>query len=173
MDAQRQLRFALGEFATGVCIITARSHGGERVGVTMNSFNSVSIDPPLVLFSVDRRAHSLPVFEDARGIAINVLARSQALLSNRFARTRADKWDGISFADGFGGAPLIDGALAYFECRPYAAHDGGDHRIFVVEVLRHTVGREGDMPLLFFRGHYRELGPGEGEMASWPLPIHY
>jgi len=166
-------RQALGEFATGVAVITAEGPDGEPIGMTMSSFNSVSIDPPLVLFSVDRRAHSLPAMERAKGFAVNVLAREQEDISNRFARALSDKWAEVKRTIGHAQAPLITGALAHFECEPYARHDGGDHVIFVARVLRHAVRAGAPAPLVFFRGRYRDLVDETAREPLWPLPIHY
>lgn len=169
----KAFRRALGEFATGVAVITAEGLDGAPIGMTMSSFNSVSIDPPLVLFSVDRRAHSLPAMGSAKGFAVNILAREQEDISNKFARALSDKWSQVKCTLGHAQAPLITGALASFECEPYAQYDGGDHVIFVVRVVRYTVRKGSPAPLVFFRGRYRDLvGETEREPA-WPLPIHY
>lgn len=172
MDA-KAFRQSLGEFATGVAVITAQGSGEELIGMTMSSFNSVSIDPPLVLFSVDRRANSLPAMLEAKGFAVNVLAREQEQISNRFARALSDKWAEVKRTVGHAEAPLITGALAHFECEPYANYDGGDHVIFVVRVLRHAVRAGNPAPLIFFRGRYRDLVDETEREPSWPLPIHY
>ena len=169
----RAFRRALGEFATGVAVVTARGRGEELIGMTMSSFNSVSIDPPLVLFCVDRKARSLPAMLEARGFAINVLARDQEGISNQFARALTDKWNQIRTSVGHAEAPLISGALAHFECAPFANYDGGDHVIFVVRVLRHTTRSEAAAPLIFFRGRYRDLVDETEREPAWPLPIHY
>ena len=169
----RAFRQSLGEFATGVAVITAQGSGEELIGMTMSSFNSVSIDPPLVLFSVDKRANSLPAMLEAKGFAVNVLAREQEQISNRFARALSDKWAEVKRSVGHAQAPLITGALAHFECEPYANHDGGDHVIFLVRVLRHTVRAGNPAPLIFFRGRYRDLVDETQREPSWPLPIHY
>jgi flavin reductase (DIM6/NTAB) family NADH-FMN oxidoreductase RutF len=169
----RAFRRALGEFATGVAVVTARGRGEELIGMTMSSFNSVSIDPPLVLFCVDRKARSLPAMLEARGFAINVLARDQEGISNQFARALSDKWNQIKTSVGHAEAPLISGALAHFECAPFANYDGGDHVIFVVRVLRHTSRSEAAAPLIFFRGRYRDLVDETEREPAWPLPIHY
>ena len=169
----RAFRQSLGEFATGVAVITAQGSGEELIGMTMSSFNSVSIDPPLVLFSVDRRANSLPAMLEAKGFAVNVLAREQEHISNRFARALSDKWAEVKRSVGHASAPLITGALAHFECEPYANYDGGDHVIFVVRVLRHAVRAGNPAPLVFFRGRYRDLVDETEREPSWPLPIHY
>jgi flavin reductase (DIM6/NTAB) family NADH-FMN oxidoreductase RutF len=169
----RTFRRSLGEFATGVAVITAQGNGEELIGMTMSSFNSVSVEPPLVLFSVDRRANSLQAMLEAKGFAVNVLAREQEDISNRFARALSDKWSTVKRGVGYAHAPLITGALAHFECEPYANYDGGDHVIFVVRVLRHAVRAGNPAPLIFFRGRYCDLVDESRREPSWPLPIHY
>jgi flavin reductase (DIM6/NTAB) family NADH-FMN oxidoreductase RutF len=169
----RAFRRALGEFATGVAVVTARGKGQELIGMTMSSFNSVSVDPPLVLFCVDRKARSLPAMLEARGFAINVLARDQEGISNQFARALTDKWNQIETSVGHAEAPLISGALAHFECAPFGDYNGGDHVIFVVRVVRHTTRDEAAAPLIFFRGRYRDLVDETEREPTWPLPIHY
>jgi len=146
-------RRALGEYVTGVTVITAQSGNEECVGMTMNSFNSVSLDPPLVLFSVARQALSLPALESARGFCVNVLSRKQQDIAGRFAKAHSDKWAGTAWTPGYMNAPLLAGAQAYFECAPYATYDGGDHVIFVVRVVRFTTQPQSE-PLVFFRGRY-------------------
>lgn len=125
------------------------------VGMTMSSFNAVSLDPPLVLFSVDRRAHSLPAILNADGYGISVLGKDQQHVSTRFAQSGADKWSGIAHRPGFAGAPLLAGAIAQFECAPHAQHDGGDHVIVLARVLRFHAMPE--PPLIFFGGRYHGL----------------
>lgn len=169
----RTFRRSLGEFATGVAVITAQGGGEELMGMTMSSFNSVSIEPPLVLFSVDRRANSLSAMLEAKGFAVNVLAREQEDISNRFARALSDKWSAVKRGVGHAQAPLIIGALAHFECEPYANYDGGDHVIFVVRVMRHAVRAGNPAPLIFFRARYCDLVDESEREPSWPLPIHY
>jgi flavin reductase (DIM6/NTAB) family NADH-FMN oxidoreductase RutF len=169
---QRSFRRALSQFATGVAVITARGDTGEAIGMTMSSFNSVSLDPPLVLFSVDRRALSLPAMVAAKGFAVNILARQQEALSNQFAKALGDKWNNVAHTLGHAEAPLLDGALAHFECEPYAHHDGGDHVIFIGRVVRFTAAEDGD-PLVFFRGRYHSLSVHNQSEPMWPLPIHY
>lgn len=149
----KAFRHALSHFATGVAVITARGADDEAVGMTMSSFNSVSLNPPLILFSVDRRAFSLPAMLAAKGYAVNILGRSQEMLAEGFATSLADKWADVDHSVGHAEAPLLHGALAHFECEPYAHHDGGDHVIFIGRVLRFTVLSE-EPPLVFFRGRY-------------------
>ncbi|MFC0239479.1 flavin reductase family protein [Rhodopseudomonas telluris] len=168
----REFRSALSQFATGVAVITARGEAGVPIGMTMSSFNSVSLDPPLVLFSVDRRALSLPAMQAAEGYAVNILSRSQEALSNQFAKAATDKWSDVAHSLGHAEAPLLAGALAHFECAPYAQYDGGDHVIFVGRVVRFGA-RDDEEPLVFFRGKYQSLSRQGGSEPMWPLPIHY
>jgi flavin reductase (DIM6/NTAB) family NADH-FMN oxidoreductase RutF len=168
-----EFRRALGQFATGVAVITAQNRRGEAVGMTMSSFNSVSLDPPLILFSVDRKAYSLPEMLEAKGYAVNVLSRGQEHLANQFAQALSDKWTAVEHSLGHNEAPLISGALAHFECEPYAHYDGGDHVIFVGRVVRFSASANAtDQPLIFWRGKYHGLEEGESD-PLWPLPIHY
>jgi flavin reductase (DIM6/NTAB) family NADH-FMN oxidoreductase RutF len=148
-----EFRSALGMFATGVTIVTARTASGQVVGLTANSFNSVSLDPPLVLWSLSRAAASLPVFSTGSHYAINVLAAEQKTLAERFATRGADRFAGVSFDEGTGGAPLLHGAAATFECFNRSRYEEGDHVIFVGEVERCT-WRAGASPLLFHGGRY-------------------
>lgn len=166
-------RRTLGAFATGVAVITAQGPDARPVGMTMSSFNSVSLDPPLVLFSVRRGASSLAAMAGAKGFAVNVLARDQEPLAERFARAVDGQWDEVERALGHAEAPLLAGALAHLECEPYAQHDGGDHVIFVVRVVRHAVRTDNPAPLVFFRGRYRgldEAGEAADEEQISPFP---
>ena len=149
----QEFRTALGMFATGVTIVTARTAEGEVIGLTANSFNSVSLDPPLVLWSLSRAAASLAVFAAGSHYAINVLAADQKVLAERFAMKGADRFSGVSFEQGAGGAPLLHGAAATFECFNRSRYEEGDHVIFVGEVERCT-HRVGAAPLLFHGGRY-------------------
>jgi len=155
--SSRDLRDALGHFATGVAVVTARNQDGDPIGMTMSSFNAVSLHPPLVLFSVARTAHSLEAMQNARGFAVNILGHAQAELSQRFARPLADKWQAVAHSPGFGDAPILDDVLAHFECGPYAQYDGGDHVIFVCQVHRFATAGGGEGPLIFYRGRYHTL----------------
>ncbi|GGA48474.1 flavin reductase family protein [Pelagibacterium lentulum] len=166
----RAFRHALGQFPTGVCVVTCRGKD-EDIGMTMSSFNSLSLDPPLVLFSVDRRAMSLPQWEAAGGYAINVLADNQQAISNRFARAGTNKWEGAHFERGFADAPVLTGVAAAFECRRWATHDGGDHVLFVAEVVRLKSAPD-RQPLVFSKGRYARLEQTT-DVAPWPLDIHY
>jgi len=149
-------RQALGCFGTGITIITAKSRDGEPLGVTVNSFASVSLEPPLVLFSLDRRANSVSAYQTASGFTVNVLEQSQIELCQRFAQPLIDKWADTRFTFGDNGAPLLHDTLAAFECRTWETYDGGDHVIFVGEVTKIHGGVDGE-PLLFFRGQYRSI----------------
>ena len=152
MDSQ-QFRAALGLFATGVTIVTVRSPDGGLVGLTANSFNSVSLDPPLVLWSLSRRAGSMPVFTQGSHYAINILAADQKALAQRFATRDIDRFAGVAWREGAGGAPVLDGAAATFECANRSRYEEGDHVIFVGEVERCTA-RAGAQPLIFHGGRY-------------------
>ncbi len=154
----RAFRDALGSFATGITVITSVSHRGELIGVTANSFNSVSLDPPLVLFSLARNAFSWRAFLSTQYFAVNVLAREQESLSNRFAQPSGDKWGGVAYETWDTGCPILGGAAASFECECRYTHNGGDHVIFVGEVrrMRFDPARE---PLIYYRGRYATLAP--------------
>ena len=146
-------RAALGMFATGVTVITARGADGSLVGLTANSFNSVSLAPPLVLWSLARRAGSLPVFARGTHYAINILAAEQHALAERFASKAVDRFADVAFSEGAGGAPILDGAAAVFECFNRSQYEEGDHVIFVGEVERCS-WRMGATPLIFHGGRY-------------------
>lgn len=168
----RDFRNALGLFPTGVTIITTRATDGDDVGMTMNSFNTVSLDPPLVLFCVDKHAYSLPAWQAAGAYGVSVLSEGQDPLSNKFAKALEDKWDDVKIRRGIGDVPLIEGASAHFECEPYAQHEGGDHIIFVVRVQRYQINAKPGS-LAFCHGRYNHLKPGSVAPPDWPLPIHY
>ncbi len=148
-----EFRTALGMFATGVTVVTACTAQGRVIGVTANSFNSVSLDPPLVLWSLSQAAASLAAFRAGSHYAINVLAADQKVLAEQFALKGTDRWAGVSFVQGAGGAPLLAGAAATFECFNRSRYEEGDHVIFVGEVERCS-RRAGASPLLFHGGRY-------------------
>lgn len=154
----REFRKALGFFSTGVTIITAVGVRGQLLGVTANSFSSVSLEPPLVLFSLDRRALSLTNFLSTEHFAVNVLAVNQIDLAKSFAIAMADKWSGVEWESWEHGCPIIKGCHAAFECAIAYTHEGGDHVIFVGEVKRFSID-ENLRPLIYYRGNYRELQP--------------
>jgi len=149
-------RAVLGRYATGVTVVTTRTATGEPVGLTVNSFTSVSLDPPLVLFCLDRGAGSLPAFETSGAFAVNILAAGQETLSNRFADPDAARFGADATAAWSTGAPILADALAALDCALHARHDGGDHIILVGRVLQLAVLSDGD-PLVYWRGAYRRL----------------
>jgi flavin reductase (DIM6/NTAB) family NADH-FMN oxidoreductase RutF len=148
--AARALRTALGCFATGVTIVTAALDGRPATGLAVSSFNAVSLEPPLVLWSLRRASRSLPVLRAAGGFVVNVLGDQQRDLIARFGGDGADRFAGVDWAPGRHGGPVIRGAIAHFECALHAEHDGGDHVILIGRVLAHAAadGR----PLVYWRG---------------------
>ncbi len=149
----RSFRSALGTFATGVTVITTITPTGEMIGNTASSFNSVSLDPPLVLWSLARNALSFDIYLNARYFAVNVLREGQDDLSARFSKSAGDKWHGIDYEFWDTGCPILPSALAIFECRSTFTYDGGDHAIFVGEVMKFDHDPKGK-PLVFWRGGY-------------------
>jgi 3-hydroxy-9,10-secoandrosta-1,3,5(10)-triene-9,17-dione monooxygenase reductase component len=145
-------RAALGTFATGVTVITARAADGSPVGLTANSFNSVSLDPPMVLWSLAKKSLSLPVFREAAHWAVHVLAADQDALSGRFARSGTDKFAGLDVNTSANGVPLLPGCAARFECSTSFQYEGGDHLIFVGEVTAFEHAQR--PPLVFHAGRY-------------------
>jgi flavin reductase (DIM6/NTAB) family NADH-FMN oxidoreductase RutF len=140
-------------FATGVTIVTARTPAGVLVGLTANSFNSVSLDPPLVLWSLSQGASSMAALSTGSHYAINVLAADQKELAERFASRREDRWLDVAFTEGLSGAPLLTGSAATFECFNRSRYEEGDHVIFVGEVERCS-HQAGAAPLLFHGGRF-------------------
>jgi flavin reductase (DIM6/NTAB) family NADH-FMN oxidoreductase RutF len=162
---QRGLRQALGAFATGVVVITTLTDAGDPVGITVNSFSSLSLAPPLVLWSLNATSPSRCHFDSARRFAVNVLSEDQIALSHRFASRTALKFSNIPVHTGIEGLPLFDGCAAVFECRLQAQHPGGDHVIYIGAVERFEAYPQ-RAPLLFHEGLYRRIGPpleGAGE----------
>ena len=154
-DSQ-EFRRALGCFPTGVTIVTTVGRKGETIGITASSFSSVSLDPPLVLFSLNKRAYSLAAFLSTQHFAVNVLRQGQEGLSNQFAKALTKKWEGVDYITWESGCPILSEALASFECRIRHTYHGGDHVILVGEVLKIFAEPEGD-PLLICRSQYRRL----------------
>jgi len=148
-----EFRAALGMFATGVTIVTARAADGRLLGLTANSFNSVSLTPPLVLWSLASAAGSMPHLSTGSHYAINILAAEQKGLAERFAARDVDRWEGVARREGLGGAPVLEGCVASFECFNRSRYEEGDHVIFVGEVERCT-HRPGVPPLLFHGGRF-------------------
>lgn len=162
--SDRDFRDALGLFATGVVVVTGMagkscgSDGQNYLGATISSFSSVSLNPPLILFSVGRNSKAFDSWQSVETFAINILAESQSAVSTQFARALADKWRGVSAFAGLGGIPLLSGALAWIQCRSHAKYDGGDHLIIVGRVLSLAARTGVDArPLVFFEGKYRQL----------------
>ena len=152
----RGLRTALGQFATGITVVTTRASTGGFVGLTVNSFSALSLQPPLVLWSLRCTSPSLPVFQDAERFVVNVLAEAQVEVSRRFASALPDKFDGVAHAESTTGLPLLHGAAAWFECRTVSQQLAGDHCLFIAEVERFTASELA--PLLFHAGGYFALG---------------
>lgn len=152
LDDTRRLRSALGRFATGVTIITTRSPEGKAEGLTVNSFGSLSLDPPMVLWSLRRGAPCQPSFARSGYFAVNVLAEEQGHLSRHFATPAPNKFADVEHSSGFGGCPILPGNLAQFECRTDQQIEAGDHVIFIGRVERFHF-RDGD-PLIFSAGRY-------------------
>lgn len=148
----RDFRGALGQFATGVTVVTTLGVDGRKVGMTANSFTSVSMEPPLVLWCPSKRAPSLADFEESTHFAINILASDQHVLSRQFATPSTDKFAGAETSEGIAGIPLLDGAVATFQCRTVSRHDAGDHVIYVGEVEKYQ--NAGGDPLVFHAGKY-------------------
>lgn len=149
----RDLRSLLGQFATGVTVITTCTADGRKVGMTANSFSSVSLEPALVLWSLARTAPSLNDFCSASHFAINVLSAEQHTLSRHFSRPADDKFAGVTHAPGTAGVPLIDDVIATLVCRNVTQYDGGDHLIFIGEIEHYRYS--GAEPLVFHAGQYR------------------
>lgn len=158
----KEFRRALSCFATGVAVVTALDDNGEKVGITVSSFNSVSLNPPLVLWSVAEESMSYGVFTAAEYFAVNVLAMHQDDLSSRFAMRGGDKFEGLECSSGLHGVPILPEYAACFECKTENIYDGGDHKIIVGRVLRFE-DRESD-PLIYYRGHFLRKG---GPTPNW------
>lgn len=172
MTDTTSFRHTLGLFPTGVAIVTTRDADANWIGATISSFNSVSLDPPLVLFSIARTAKAYAAWESASHYAVNVLPEAESQLSTRFARALSDKWEGLEPHVNAHGVPLLREALAWFECRHHSHCDGGDHLILVGEVLSHTARpNAGRRPLVFFGGKYRKLD--EDKPAQTPAGIEH
>lgn len=149
-------RQTLGLFVTGVTIITCRDRDGAPVGITANSFNSVSLDPPLILWSVGNFARSLPAFSEATDFAVHILRDDQVELSKRFARSGVDKFSDLPIVSGLGEVPLLADCAARLECSLHATHPAGDHVLFIAEVKR-LASNTACMPLVYHGGRYAAL----------------
>jgi flavin reductase (DIM6/NTAB) family NADH-FMN oxidoreductase RutF len=153
----KHLRNVMGHFATGVTIVTVKDAAGKPFGLTANALSSLSLDPPLLLICVDKGADCYGCFEESRLFAVNILSEDQEDLSRRFATKGIDKFEGVRWREGKLGVPLIEGTLGQLECRVTGAHEGGDHTIYVGEIV--SAQASGDRPLLFFKGQYHGLPP--------------
>lgn len=152
----RTFRETLGLFVTGVTVITTRDAAGRPVGITANSFNSVSLDPPLILWSVGLNALSLQAFSHATAFAVHILRDDQADLSQRFATSGGDKFSGLAIESGLNDVPLLPDCAARLECLPHAQHPAGDHILFIARV-HHLASDPDAMPLVYHGGRYAEL----------------
>lgn len=169
---QNEYRRALGSFPTGVAIMTTRDGEGEPAGLTCNSFSSVSLDPPLVLWSLRKASKSIDIFRSAKTFAINVLAEDQDHLSQRFATSSIlKKFENISWSTGYSELPLIDECVTRFHCEVSAQHDAGDHIIFIGQVVKYELLREIDS-LVFYKGAYMMLTRSLRAMAQKGTVTH-
>ena len=157
--ATQLLRQAFAAFPTGVTLVTGCLPDGQFVGATVSSFTSISLDPPLVLVSLSRTGRAFPAWQTLDAFAVNVLSDQQESLSRKFANPRENKWEDVAlFAATSSKAPLLQGSLAWFECRTWARYDGGDHLILIGLVSgfeRNTMADSG--PLVFFESRYTSL----------------
>lgn len=160
----RDFRNALGTYATGVTIITAAAPDGKPYGLTCNSFASVSLNPPLVLWSLVVYSSSLTIFQNASHFTVNVLGASQQALANKFAKSSDDKFIGVDWAPGLGGAPVLAESVANFQCRSVNRYYGGDHVIFLGAVEAYTYNAK--EPLLFARGTFGRFLAGDERKKS-------
>ncbi|WP_425404683.1 flavin reductase family protein [Hwanghaeella sp.] len=158
----RTFRDACGHFATGVVVATCLDAQGAPAGVTVNSFTSVSLDPPLVLFCLDKGAYSRKVFANVERFAINMLSGGQQGLSTTFAQSRSDRFEGVSYTAGQAGVPLLDGALCQLECIVEHRYPGGDHEIIVGRVTDLSVDHPEERPLIYYKGRYDALAKRNG-----------
>ena len=150
-----EFRSVLGRFATGVTVMTTVCPQGRRAGVTVSSFNTLSLDPPLVLWSHALKAPSLAVFRDSGRFAVNILAEDQAELALQFARGSEDKFRGIATTEGLGGVPLIDGAVAHIECELERRDPGGDHELYIGRTVR--TNSSDRHPLVYAKGRFGQF----------------
>lgn len=163
----KDFRRALGMFATGVTIVTTRAADGSPVGITANSFNSVSLEPPMVLWSLANNARSLPAFSDSEHWNVHILSNEQEALSNRFARAGEDKFTGLALDTQASGAPLLPGCSARFQCKSAFKYEGGDHTIFVGEVMQYDSCAL--PPLLYVTGGYALAARKAAPVSTEPL----
>ena len=166
----REFRDALGLFPTGIAVVTTLDAAGQPAGVTVNSFSSVSLDPPLILVSLARTSRSLDAFNAASHFAVSLLRDDQRQVSSTFASTAGERFSQVRHRAGHGGCPIIEPHLVAFECEVHARHDGGDHVIVIGKVVALRVAASTPLnPLLYFRGQYRELSEQHAEIAPFRL----
>ena len=165
MLTAQSLREVLGLFPTGIAVVTAIDPQGDLFGVTINSFSSVSLEPPLVLFSLSRTRYALKAMFTTGAFAIHFLREDQGHISARFSKAIPNKWEHLKYREGVTGCPVIEPALAVLECRLYAQYEGGDH-VIILGRIEHIERQLGGNPLVFFQGRYHRIG-GES-----PLPVH-
>ena len=151
----QELRRVMGHFATGVTVITTKDRDGTPQGLTANAFMSLSLNPPLILISVDKGATCYACFEPQNGFTVNFLSEAQEEISRRFATKGVDKFAGLQWKEGNNGAAILDGILGHVECKITQCYDGGDHTIVLGEIV--NVNATGERPLLFFKGKYQKL----------------
>ncbi len=151
----REIRNMMGHFATGVTVITTKDSAGKAFGLTVNSFTSLSLNPPLVIVCVDKTVDCYSCFDETKVFTVNVLSEDQEELSRRFSTKGLEKFEGIQWRMGENGAPLLEGVIGTIECKVTHSYEGGDHTIFLGEILSATAKE--DRPLLFFKGKYHRL----------------
>jgi flavin reductase (DIM6/NTAB) family NADH-FMN oxidoreductase RutF len=163
MVSESEFRHALGQFATGVTVVTTRDGAGRPLGLTVNAFCSVSLTPPLVLVCIDRRSEANAGLLESGLFNVSVLSEDQAEISRRFAARGAVKFEGLALPSGTNGVTVIDAAVAVIECRVAATHAAGDHTIYVGEVTH--LDARGGRPLLYHQSTYQRIDPRSGEPA--------
>ena len=151
----RTIRNVMGHFATGVAVVTTKDKAGLPFGLTVNAFTSLSLTPPLVVVCIDKAAQCYSCFHDSKVFAVNVLSEEQEELSTRFATKGIDKFQEIKWHKGENDVPLLDGAIGYIECKVANSYEGGDHTIFLGEIV--GVSATENRPLLFYQGKYHRL----------------
>lgn len=140
-------------FPTGVCVITCKDEAGNNLGITINSFNSVSLNPPLILWSINKNTHSAEVFTHTKHFVVNILASDQATISNQFASPIKDRFQGINYHTGIADTPILNGVTAYLQCKKWQAYEGGDHDIIIGEVID-SFTDDSKKALVYYKGNY-------------------
>ncbi len=148
-----QFKTVMSRFPTGVCVITCKDNAGNNLGITVNSFNSVSLNPPLILWSINKNTHSADVFTHAENFVVNILADNQSAISNQFASRIEDRFNNIEYHSGINNMPILNGVSAYLQCKKWQVYDGGDHDIIIGEVVdSHT--NEDKNSIVYYKGNY-------------------